>query len=434
MSTEDIKRNVLESVEKHRDEIIDLAATMVRQPSVNPDLEPGAAGEREAQEWLRDWLERTGSVDDIDFWADDPDRPNFVGRRRGSGNGRSLTFSGHMDVVPVTPDQREQWTLGGPFSGDIQDGNLRGRGTSDMKGAIAAYMMAAKILHESGVRLAGDLILAQASGEESGQHEIGCDTVLERGWTSDLAIFPEPTNFKTYPTLKGEIYFRLMTHGKSTHIANRYMVAQPLPHGVERPGISAIDKMLKYQLAILDLERDWALHRSHPAVSPGGQFVNINTISGGASFTSIPDSCEATGSLLYNPDLTSNDVISELQAAIDRVTAGDSWLSEHPPEVEIPFMGLLKEPVNMEWDHPGVETIASTTEAVLGFTPETATSPWVCDANFWFPKGQPSLCFGPGDPTWGIHGTNEYIPVEELIKACKVFAILAIDWCGVDEQ
>jgi acetylornithine deacetylase len=87
---------------------------------------------------------------------------------------------------------------------------MYGRGTSDMKGAIASYLMAAKVLHDTGVELSGDLLLAQSSGEESGQHEIGCDTVLERGWTSDLAVFPEPTNFWIFPTLKGEVFFSLI--------------------------------------------------------------------------------------------------------------------------------------------------------------------------------------------------------------------------------
>lgn len=431
MQAAEAKQAVLALIDERAAEVVELAAELIRRPSVNPDLEPGAAAEEAAQAYLRAWLEDAGCVDEFDWWTVEEGRPNFVGVRRGTGGGRSLTYSGHMDVVPVTPDQAEQWSGAGPWSAEIRDGKLWGRGASDMKGAIACYAAATRFLHDAGIRLKGDLLLAQSSGEESGRHEIGCDTVLDRGWTSDLAIFPEPTNFAIYPTLKGEIYFKLTVFGKSTHICNRHLVVQPLPHGMERPGVSAIDKMLKYQLAILDLEREWAQYRSHPAVEPGGQFININTIRGGDSFTSVPDSCEATGSLLFNPDLTSDVVMGELRDTIDRVTAGDSWLRAHPPVLELPFMGLLKEPVNMPWDHPGVEAISTATAETLGFTPARETAPWVCDANFWFPRGQPSVAFGPGDATWGIHGTNEFIPVEELIKGCKVFAAVAIDWCGV---
>ena len=171
------------------------------------------------------------------------------------------------------------------------------------------------------MRLKGDVILSQACGEESGRRDIGCNTILERGYRSDLAIFPETSNFRIYPTAKGELYFRLTVPGKSTHICNRNQVVQALPHGVERPGVSAIDNMLKYQLALLELERQWLLWRTNPNVEPGGMFININTLQAGTSITSIPDSCEATGSLLFYPDLTADEVMAEIRATIDRVTA-----------------------------------------------------------------------------------------------------------------
>ena len=85
----------------------------------------------------------------------------------------------------------------------------------------------------------------------------------------------------------------------------------------------------------------------------------------------------------------------------------------------------------MPYDHPGVEAIATAVIAVTGAVPPRRTSPFVCDANFWFPLGQPSLVFGCGDPSWGIHGTNEYLPVADLLKAVKVFAAVTMEWCGV---
>ena len=85
----------------------------------------------------------------------------------------------------------------------------------------------------------------------------------------------------------------------------------------------------------------------------------------------------------------------------------------------------------MPFDHPAVLTISETMEAVTGERPVVETSPFVCDANFWFPEGQPSLVFGVGDPSWGIHGTNEFLPVADLIKATKLFAATTMNWCGV---
>lgn len=424
------------AIDRRADEIVAFAGELIRQRSVNPDLEPNADAERPAQEWLRDRFAEHGGYDTIDIWEVAESRPNVVAVRKGAGGGRSLTWSAHTDVVPVTPEQADAWSVGGPFSGDVHDGKLWGRGASDMKGAIAAYAMAARILHDEGVRLRGDLLLAQASGEEAGRRDIGCNTILERGYRSDLAIFPEPSNFAVYPTIKGELYFKLTVFGKSTHICNRHLVAQALPHGVERPGVSAIDNMLKYQLAILELERNWLLWRTNPNVPSGGMFININTIQGGTSLTSIPDSCEVTGSLLFYPDLSAEEVIADICAAIDRVTEGDPWLREHPPVLDLPLDAAsaapwVKEPVNMPFDHPAVLTIVEASERVSGRTPEIRTSPFVCDANFWYPLGQPSLVFGVGDPSWGIHGTDEFLPVADLIEATKLFAATTMLWCGV---
>jgi acetylornithine deacetylase/succinyl-diaminopimelate desuccinylase-like protein len=437
--TSAILERVLAAVDDRADEIVAFAADFIRQPSVNPDLEANDLAERPAQSWLRDQLAASSVFDSVDYWEVEERRPNVVAVMKGSGGGRSLTWASHTDVVPVTPEQADQWVGEGPFSGEVRDGNLWGRGASDMKGAIAAYTMATRILHDAGVRLKGDVILAQACGEESGRRDIGCNTILDRGYRSDLAIFPEPSNFRIYPTAKGELYFRLTVPGKSTHICNRHLVAQALPYGVERPGVSAIDNMLKYQLALLELERQWLLWRTNPNVDAGGMFINVNTMQAGTSLTSIPDSADATGSLLFYPDLTSDEVIAEIRATVDRVTEADYWLREHLPVLDLPLDSdsaapWVKEPVNMPFDHPGVLTISAALQSVSGREPVVETAPFVCDANFWFPLGQPSLIFGIGDPSWGIHGTNEFLAVADLLEGTRLFAAIMMAWCGVEES
>ncbi|MCA9860789.1 MAG: M20 family metallopeptidase, partial [Thermomicrobiales bacterium] len=173
-------QRVIEAIDRRADEIVEFAGELIRQPSVNPDLEPNEAAERPAQDWLRDQLETTGGYE-IDYYEVETNRPNVVATRKGTGGGRSLIWAAHTDVVPVTPEQRDVWVGSGPFSGEVIDGHLYGRGASDMKGAIAAYVMAAKILKDEGIELQGDLILAQSPGEEAGRRDIGCNTVLERG-------------------------------------------------------------------------------------------------------------------------------------------------------------------------------------------------------------------------------------------------------------
>ncbi|MGE3797925.1 MAG: M20 family metallopeptidase [Thermomicrobiales bacterium] len=425
---------VLQAIDDRRDEIVDFAAALVQRPSVNPDLDPNDDAERPAAEFLRDHY-ATWPDWEVDYYEVAKNRPNVVASRRGKGGGRSLIWASHHDVVPVSPEQREAW-IGDPFSGEVRDGKLWGRGASDMKGPIAAYSVAAKIMQEEGVQLKGDLILSQTPGEESGRRDIGCNTVLERGHRADFAIFPEVSNFAIHPVAKGELYFKLTVPGKSTHICYRNLVAQPLPYGVERPGVSAIDNMLKYQLAILEMEKQWGLWRSNEHVEPGGMYININTMRAGSSLSSIPDSAEATGSLLFNPDLSAEEVMAEIRACIDRVTAADYWLREHPPTLDLPLDSesdapWIKEAVNLPLDHPMVGVIQNAMVRVTGSEAPVGISPFVCDANFWFPLGQECLIWGIGDVSWGVHGANEFIPVDDLVTGAKAFAATTMEWCGV---
>ena len=140
---------VLAMVDERAEEIVAFAGEFVRQPSVNPELEPNPEAERPAQEWLRDQLRASGAFDAVDSWEEVPKRPNVVATRRGAGGGRSLVWSAHTDVVPVTPEQAAEWE-GDPFSGEVRDGRLWGRGAADMKGASAAQVMAAVVLHDAG--------------------------------------------------------------------------------------------------------------------------------------------------------------------------------------------------------------------------------------------------------------------------------------------
>jgi acetylornithine deacetylase len=135
--------------------------------------------------------------------------------------------------------------------------------------------------------------------------------------------------------------------------------------------------------------------------------------------------------MLFYPHLRASEVIAEVQQTIDRVTAGDYWLREHPPTLEIPFGHPHKEAINMPVDHPGVEAIAVAMEAVTGTRASVGVAPFVCDANYWFGRGQPSLVFSCGAITGGVHGANEHYAVNDLIQSTKAFAAITMEWCGI---
>jgi len=181
----------------------------------------------------------------------------------------------------------------------------------------------------------------------------------------------------------------------------------------------------------MDLEREWSIYEQHPALEPGNTFININMIRGGSSASSIPGDCEVVGSLYFRPGMKGTDVIKQVKDTIDRVAQGDYWLRENPPEVTIPWNNLYKEPVEVDPSHPGVVTLVDSFKEVMKCEPEIVASPIVCDANFWFNLGQPVVVFGPGGTAMGLHGANEYLPIEDLITACRIYAQMIINWCGV---
>ncbi len=427
------RKEVFHLIERQEKEIVDFLGEYIRHKSTNPVLAGTSLNEEnECQQWLKDKLEEFGFFEKVDIWEVEKGRPNVAAVWKGTGGGKSLLLNGHSDVVPVTKEHLENWTGPGPWSGEVYDEKVWGRGASDMKGGNTAFIMAAKLIHDAGIKLKGDLILTTVIGEESGEHEIGCDTVLQRGYKAPFAIITEPTNLRIYPVLKGEIYFRIKVKGKATHICNRNKCGtQPLLYGEEPAGISAIDKMWKIQEAILNLEKQWTTYCQHPLIAPGGQFINVNTIRGGESLSSIPDSCEITGSLLFNPGQSSVEIIKEINSVVDSVTQGDYWLRKNPPEIEIPFRGLLKESVEVPLDHEGCQTLMDSYREAMNAEPEICSSPFVSDANFWFPQGQTVVMFGPGDLNMGVHGANEYVPVSQVIDACKVLAAMMINWCEV---
>ncbi|MBI4231784.1 ArgE/DapE family deacylase, partial [Candidatus Peregrinibacteria bacterium] len=401
----------------------------------NPDTGEGIPfdSERLCQQWLQDQFHKFGCFGKVDFWEVTDGRPNVVAVMKGSGSeggANDLMFHGHSDVVSVSKEQMDVWKGPGPWSGQIENNRIWGRGAADMKGGNTAFIMAAKMLHEAGINLKGDALITLTIGEESGARQIGCDSILERGYTAPFCVVAEPSNMEFFPVLKGELYFKVKVRGKSTHICNRYLCVHPGPFGTEPPGVNAIDKMLKLQQAFLDLEKEWGLYQKHPLMPPGSMALNISLIKGGESFSSLAESCEATGSILFTPALKSKDVIDELKGVINHVAQTDYWMREHPPEIKAPYGFPAKEPVNLSVEDKGYKTLVQSYKEVMSKDPVITCSPFVCDANYMFEKGLPVIVFGPGDIT-KVHGSDEYVPVDQILDACRIYAFMMINWCGV---
>jgi acetylornithine deacetylase/succinyl-diaminopimelate desuccinylase family protein len=426
------RKQVSEHIRCSEPELVRFLSRYLQQRSVNLELGgPPTAGQEEAcQEWLAQELRRWNTFDTVDLWSVSEGRPNLAAVLEGAAGGRSLLLNGHSDVVPVPEDLVGEWREP-PWSGTVRNGLIFGRGASDMKGPNAAFLMAARAIRAAGVRLAGDVVCTVVVGEESGNKEVGCSSVLNRGYTAPLCIVAEPTNLAVIPTITGELYLRILVRGRSTHLANRPACIWPRPAGEDLLGVNAIEKMWKVLGALMELERDWGVHVQHPAMPPGHMTLNIATVRGGEFISSLPGECEAVISVLFPPRFTVQEIQEELEAVVQRVAMNDLWLREHPPVIEAPYMVPGKQPVDHHEDAEGYQALCQAFLSALGREASVAYASFTSDANFLDEQGQPCIMFGPGDLSMGTHGSNEHVLIADLVAASHVYAHIMIDWCGV---
>lgn len=429
------KQQVVDYIERTEDELVSFLSDYLRFRSINPDmLAEGETTElRECQEWLAQQLNSWHAFDDVELIGVDTEQPNVAARRKGSGGegDAGLLFNGHTDVVPVTAEQEENWTIGTPWGGEVVDGKIVGRGASDMKGGIAAFLWAIKAIAECEIPLQGDLLATMVSGEETGNHRIGVDTLAAHGYEAPFAILTEPTNLQIAPASVGEFYFLISIDGVSTSLANRHLSIYPQPFDVPVAGVNAIDKMWKIQAALRSLEREWGIWQRHPLMEPGNMSINFSRIQAGSTYSGMAESCSLTGSVLFNPSLSYQEVAEEFRAAIDGVVRSDYWLREHPPKITMPYILDHKEPINVDPNHPGVQATMRAFRQICGQEPFLTCTTATSDGNYLFANGQTIITFGPGSSDAGVHGPNETIDVEKLVTATKILALAAIEYCGI---
>ena len=428
------RTRVLEAIDGQRDELIAFLQEYVSVPSINPGravLGSEAGDEATCQRWLVSRLESFGTFRDVELIHEVEGRPN-LGATLGESGQAALMFNGHTDTVEVTEDQRAAWS-GDPWSGEVRDGRLYGRGSTDMKAGNAAFFWAAKVVGELGIPLERDVYLTATIAEETAEADVGPLAVVRRGYTAPVIVNAEPTNLRICPVGMGWFFFRLTVKGKRLHPASRYTSIWPQPEGVPIEGVDAIEKMRKLMAALSDLERDWVLYDRHPLVPPGDMGLCPVYINGGAHRAAMSDFCEVEYSVVYNPGLRSDDVLAQIRAAIDGVLATDTWLRENPPEIEVPVIHQILEPVNVPLEHPAVVGLSGAFREALGRQPEYGSLPGPCDANIMCEAGWPTIIFGPGDLSFGAHGTDEYVPVDQVVDACKVYASLILDLCAAPD-
>jgi acetylornithine deacetylase len=436
-----VRAGVLAEVDRLRGELVKAVSDAVRIQSVNPKY-PGqvydevVGGEGEVSKHFAGIYRELGC--DVDLFAVEPGRENAVATWKGSGGGRSLIYNGHVDTVPF--GEAARWTSGEPWSGRIDADRIWGRGSTDMKGGIAAQAFAAHAIRNAGVRLKGDLILQSEVGEEVMDHECGTTAIVKRGYTADAAVVSEPSAppdaLAVVPITPGLWWFSVTVTGKPTHASMRGETFRAGGLG-SAVGVNAIDKGFLIFQAIRQLEDEWGLTKKHPLFAPGHFTLHPGVVTGGPHGVLIPfvvsEFTTIEYCIWYHPDEDPEDVRREVEEHVARAAATDAWLREHPPVLE----WKLNWPASVvDPDHPIVHAVCDAHERAAAGTRFEGRPPIrgfaaVEDTAFLNAGGIPAISYGPGDIRVA-HAYDEYVLIDELVTAAKTYAVLALDWCGVD--
>jgi acetylornithine deacetylase/succinyl-diaminopimelate desuccinylase-like protein len=361
--------------------------------SINPALVPGAAGEAEIAAFVARWLGERG----LEVTVDEPlpGRPSVVGVARGSGGGAALMLNAHLDTVGVDGMRR-------PHEPEVRDGRLYGRGAYDMKGGLAAIMLAGAAAAGAGLR--GDVVVTAVADEEHAS--AGVQSVLCR-WRADACVVTEPTALRACVAHKGFVWAELETRGRAAHGSRPDL------------GVDAIAAMAPV-LAGLPALQAHLERRPHPLLGPAS--VHASLIAGGQELSSYPGRCVLSVERRTLPGESARDVERELAELLALAAAADPRL-----ETELRLV-LVRAPFEVDPAAPVVETLRAAAAETLGAPPPVVGEhPWM-DAAFTSAAGIPTVVFGPGGA--GAHAVEEYAELDSVARCADVLTAMARRFCA----
>lgn len=364
-------------------ETVDLAAALVRCATAYP---PG--DELCAAEVVARFLDVPGV--EVELQPLDERRANLVARLRGSGQRPSLVFCGHLDTVPVGPGAWSSDALGG----EVRDGRLWGRGSADMKGAIAAMAVALRELAASGQVPRGDVVLALTAGEET--DSCGARLMAESGIVDDagMMVVGEMTGLDVGCAHKGLLWVQVETTGQRGHGS---------VVGREGNAIAALMAWL-HPLESLDA----LVSGEHLLLGRGS--VSVNQIDGGDAPNVVPGAARA---VLDVRTLPVHDHAGILRALGER---GDAAT-----------LSVLREgtPVATDPGHPLVRACADAVREELGRPAVVKGLPYLTDASVFVEALDiPVVILGPGQEAQA-HGVDESVAVAALEQATRIYRAIA---------
>ena len=358
-----------------------LTAELVSIDSVNPGLVLGAAGERALVEHLRTRLSHNGFETHVVTPAGHGDRPSLVAVSQGPERAvpvPTVVLTGHLDTVGVEG-------MAEPFVPHVDDDRLRGRGSSDMKGGVAAMVVAAEALARSQAPVRAVLALV-ADEEDAG---FGTEAVLDAlpnlGLRPDVAVVGEPTWLAVTETLRGYALVDVAFVGRAAHSSQPEL------------GVNAVGHLGRFLAVVDDRHREVAL--------TGGSLL-VTVVRGGDSPFVLARSAEAAVERRTVPGEDADVGLAEVEQALDRVRAEDPTVDATARLV------IAREPWRLDAAGPAAD-LASALERALGDSAgERFHAPFWMEAPLWQAAGIPALVCGPAGG--GLHAADEWVDLAQV--------------------
>lgn len=424
-----IQKSVQTWIHDHQSRILSHVQDLIHYNTVNNGVN---GNEKEGQKYLFETLCEIGleaemySPEDVAGFRDHPaffpgkdyrERPNVIATWKGSGAGRSLIFSSHMDTtVAALGWERDPWTA-------VVDGErLYGLGAFDMKGGLAASVMAICCLREIGVRLKGDLMIESVVDEEFGGAN-GTLAARIKGHNPDAAIIPEPSNLAVFPATRGGAQWRVSFYGTTGMSFSGETVSNP------------VNAAAKFIVFLEEFERE---RNKVPGPEPWYKHdsalpVMVTRLEAGDMTASIcdtgPSVCHVDIWVECHPHVTEEMLEQEIKNGFCAMykDSSQTWIE---PQFEKMIRFLPGSEVNS--DNPLIGLMSKVADRVTdGWGGNIEGAPLACDAfmfNLYSPT--PAIILGPAGGN--AHAPDEYIDIPRFYQLVEIYALIIMEWCGYE--
>lgn len=374
-----------------RDAIVSLSSDLIAIPSTSGE-------ELAVMQFVIDWATKNGIRYEV--FSKDAQRPNVVLTAGNPSSGPCIAMNGHLDTVPVSDP--ESWKTP-PYAPVVSEdgGLLFGRGSADMKSAVAVMMTVVQMFND--VPLNGCIQAHVVSDEEtSGVYgTLHLIDEIEAGRLNrpDYCLIGEKSDLKVRNAERGIFNFDVIFHGRASHTAS-----------ARATGINAIAKAAK---GVLALEQD--IDRFHPAV--GKPVISVNIINAGVAHNVVPGECQISVDRRLVPGETRDTAMAEVRSSFEAIAATDPDFRY--TIIEDPAKNYI--PANItEADSPVVSALQQSVRDVTNAEPEYFVA-WAgaTDGRFYRQAGIETVGYGPGGQN--LHGANEAVFIDHLVTQARVY-------------